>query len=65
MEAPRTKVTAEEARNGWSVEALNIYLKERENQIIEFAAEQKLQRPLKVENVHTFNPFNWLGTEHG
>lgn len=54
------KPNPDEVRNGWDARSLQKYHEEREAQLAEFTADQKLERPVKVETVDTFNPHDWL-----
>lgn len=51
--------TKEDRLNGWSREALNRYLKERDEQAADYALRRNKDRRLRILNVTTYNPQKW------
>lgn len=49
--------TKEEARNGWTGEALRAYMTERRQQQIDYAGRKRQQ--VVIRNVGSYEPLNW------
>ena len=64
VNVPRIEPTPEEARNGWTAESLEAYLKQRESERMDFAKlEAEHGHKVRIATSQTtreFNPHNWM-----